>query len=189
MRKIIVSNMVSLDGFFSGPNGEIDWHVVNDEFFAHAINLLNSVDTLLFGRITYQGMLDYWTSPAAITDDAVIAEKMNHTPKVIFSKTLTKVEWGKWNNAALIKDNIAEAVTKLKQQPGKDMVIFGSGKLVSSLTELGLIDEYQIFVVPGILGKGKPLFEGLTQSVKLKLKQAKNFNTGVVALFYELAAK
>src|SRR5579859_5463618 len=161
MRKVIVSDLVSLDGLFAGPNGDISWHVVNDEFFSYALGLLNSVDTLLFGRITYQGMLSYWTSPAAISDDAVIAEKMNTTPKVVFSKTLEKVEWGKWNNARLAKDNVADEVRKLKQQPGKDMVIFGSGSIVSALTEQGLIDDYRIIVCPVVLGDGQPLFSNI----------------------------
>src|SRR5436190_1250490 len=103
MRKVIVSNMVSLDGFFAGLNGELDWHVVEDEFNQYAVNLLNSVDTILFGRLTYQLMAAYWPIPAAITDDPLVAQKMNTLSKVVFSKTLDKVEW---NNSRLVKSDI-----------------------------------------------------------------------------------
>jgi dihydrofolate reductase len=184
MRKIIVSNMVTLDGFIGGPNGEIDWHVVNDEFFEQANHLLDSVDTFLFGRVTYEGMLQYWTSPAGMADDPVIANKMNTTPKIVFSRTLDKVGWGQWDNARLIKDNIPEELSKLKQQPGRDMVIFGSGKIVALLTQLRLIDEYRIFVAPVVIGGGISQFAGVTAS--LRLLEARTYNTGVVLLRYTL---
>ena len=185
MRNIIVSNMVSLDGFYAGNNDEIDWHVVGDEFLADAATLLDSVDTLLYGRKTYQGMLSYWTTQDAITDDPIIAGKMNELPKVVFSRTLDKVEWGKWNNATLVKDNIADEVKKLKQQPGKDMLILGSGTIVAALTGLGLIDDYRIFVAPVALGSGKSLFPGLDHRVSLKLVKTKTYQSGVVCLFYQ----
>jgi dihydrofolate reductase len=189
VRKVIVSNLVSLDGLFARPNGSLDWHVVNDEFFEFALAQLNAVDTILFGRITYKGMVSYWTSPEAIKNDPIMSEKMNNLPKVVFSKTLDKAEWGKWNNARVAKGNIGDEVKKLKQQPGKDMVIFGSGEIVSALTELGLIDDYRLFVVPVILGNGKPMFNGITKTVKLKLAETKTFKTGVVMLSYELATQ
>jgi dihydrofolate reductase len=186
MRKIIVSNLVTLDGLFAGPNGELDWHVVNDEFFKQANDLLDSVDTFLFGRVTYQGMADYWTSPAAMADDPVITPKMNKTAKIVFSKTLDKAEW---QNSTLVKGDLAAEITRLKQQPGQDMVIFGSGEIVSALTSLGLIDDYRLYVVPVVLGSGKPMFEGITRPVNLKLTETKAFNTGVVLLRYAPAAK
>jgi dihydrofolate reductase len=182
LRKVIVSNMVTLDGFFAGPNGELDWNVVDEEFNKYAFDLLNAVDTLLFGRVTYQGMASYWPTPAAITADPIIADKMNTIPKVVFSKTLDKVEWGKWNNARLVKDNIADEISKLKQQPGKDMVIFGSGSIVSTLTQLGLIDDYRMIVNPVVLGSGQPLFKDMAKPANLKLLRTKTFKTGVVLL-------
>ena len=185
MRNIIVSNMVSLDGFYADPKDEIDWHVVSDEFFQDANALLDSVDTLLFGRITYQGMLSFWTSQDAITNDAIIASKMNERSKVVFSRTLNKVEWGKWDNAVLAKGDIGDAVRKLKQQPGKDMVIFGSGTIVAALAGLGLIDDYRIFVCPVALGSGKSMFDGLDHRVSLKLVKTKTYQSGVVCLFYQ----
>jgi len=184
MRKVIVSMMVTLDGFFAGPNGEIDWHVVDEEFNEYANDFLSSVDTLLFGRVTYQLMADYWPSPSATTDDPIIADKMNQLRKIAFSKTLEKVEW---NNSRLVKGNIAEEIAKLKQQPGKDMAIFGSGSIVSTLTQLGLIDEYRIMVNPVVLGNGKPLFKDIHDKLNLKLLRTKTFRSGNIMLCYQPA--
>jgi len=184
MRKVIVSMMVTLDGFFAGPNGEIDWHVVDEEFNEYADDLLSSVDTLLFGRVTYQLMADYWPSPSATTDDPIIADKMNQLHKIAFSRTLEKVEW---NNSRLVKGNIAEEMAKLKQQPGKDMAIFGSGSIVSTFTQRGLIDEYRIIVNPVVLGNGKPLFKGIHDKLNLKLLKTKTFRSGNVMLCYQPA--
>lgn len=187
MRKIIVSNLVSLDGFFEGPNKEIDWFVVDEEFFEYARNLLSEVDTILFGRVTYEHMAGYWPTKSAKENDPVIADKMNNLPKIVFSKTLSKIDpivIG-WNNSSLIIENVAEEINKLKQQPGKDMVIFGSGNLVSSLTQQGLIDEYRIILNPVILGNGNPLFKGLHEKLNLVLLKTKTFNNGVVILYYE----
>ena len=105
MRKVIVFLMVTLDGFFSGPNGEIDWHVVDEEFNDFANEQLASVDTLLFGRVTYQGMASYWPTPIALANDPIIAHKMNTFPKIVFSRTL---EQPTWENTRLVKDHLAE---------------------------------------------------------------------------------
>lgn len=184
MRKIIVSNLVSVDGFFEGTNKEIDWFVANEEFFEYARELLNSVDTILLGRVTYQMMASYW--PNATDGDVVITHKMNHLNKMVFSKTLKSVDpiiMG-WNNSELAKRNLADEVIKMKQQPGKDIVIFGSGNIVSQLTNSGLIDEYRIVVNPVILGEGNPLFKGLRNKIDLKLLRTKTLNSGVVILYY-----
>ncbi len=188
MRRILVSNMVTLDGYFTGPSStedwQIDWHMVSDDFFKYADELSASADMHLYGRVTYEGMKSYWTSDDAVTNDAVVAEQMNATPKLVVSTTLDTVDWGKWNNATLLKGNVGEEIAKLKQQPGKDIVIFGSGKLVSSLTQLGLIDEYWLFTVPLILGGGKPLFAGITAPIKLKVVRNAVLSTGVVMTAY-----
>ena len=186
MRKIILFMLVSLDGFFEGPNREIDWHNVDEEFNEFAIDQLNSLDALLFGRVTYELMASYWPTPAAIRDDPIVAGKMNALPKIVFSKTLQKVEW---SNTRLIKDHITDEITKLKQQPGKDMAIFGSSDLALSLTELGLMDEYRIMVNPVVLGSGKPLFKGIQDRLTLKLLKTRIFRSGNVLLYYEPAKK
>jgi len=187
MRKVIVSNLVSLDGYFEGPNKELDWFVVEEEFFDYVKEMFTTVDTILFGRVTYQMMESYW--PTNTDGDPIITNKMNALPKVVFSKTLEEVKWGKWNNARLIKENIAEEVTKMKQEQGKDMVIFGSGELVSSFTQLGLIDEYRIILNPVILGNGNLLFKGIKERISLTLQKTKTLGSGVIILYYERKQK
>jgi dihydrofolate reductase len=155
MRKVTLSNMVTLDGFFEGPNRELEWHVVDEEFNGYANDLLSKVDAILFGRVTYQLMADYWPSPSATRDDPIIVDKTYNLPKIVFSKTLQKVEW---NNSRLVEENIAEEISKMKQQPGKDILICGSADLVHTLMQHNLIDCYRIMVHPVILGSGKRLF-------------------------------
>ncbi len=185
MRKIILFNMVTLDGFFEGPNHDISWHNVDAEFNEFAIAQLKSADGLVFGRVTYQLMASYWPTPAAIQDDRVVAGLMNRLPKIVFSKTLTKADW---NNTKLVKGNIAEEIAKLKQQPGKDLLLFGSADLASTLTQLGLINEYRLMVNPVVLGAGTPLFKRAHSRLPLKLLGAKTFKSGNVLLTYTPAA-
>lgn len=180
MRKIIVSNLMSIDGYFEGMNQDLSWFMVDEEFFEYARNLLQEVDTILYGRITYEHMATYW--PDAKDNDAVITGKMNSLQKIVFSKTLKTAEW---NNSKIIKEHITNAIIKMKQEPGKDMVIFGSGTIVSELTELKLIDEYRLIVNPIILGNGNPLFKSLNESHKLKLVNVKALKSGVVILSYQ----
>jgi dihydrofolate reductase len=182
MRQVILFNMATLDGFFAGPNGEIDWHHVDEEFNEFAIAQLNSADGLLFGRVTYQGMAGYWPTDIAMTNDPVVAGKMNAIPKIVFSRTLERAEW---NNTRLVKGHVAEEISKLKQQPGKDWLLFGSADLASTLTNLGLIDEYRVMVNPVVLGSGKPLFKGVKEKLNLKLTNIRAFRNGNVLLCYE----
>jgi dihydrofolate reductase len=185
MRKVIVSEMVSLDGYFARPDGGLDWHVVDDEFNAFARKQLDEMDTLLFGRVTYEGMASYWPTEAAMTDDPEVAAAMNRLPKIVFSRTLKTVDW---SNSRLARDDLAKEITRLKAQPGKDMVLFGSGEIVSGLTRLCLIDEYRLFVCPAVLGSGKSLFAGLNDTLNLELLKAQPFTSGVVLLYYRLAS-
>jgi dihydrofolate reductase len=183
MRKVIVSNYVTLDGFFAGPNGEIDWFLWDEETARYAIDLLEMVDTILFGRVTYQMMAVYWPTQAAADENPVISVGMNTLPKVVFSKTLATVEW---QNSRLVNGDMAAEIARLKQQPGKDLVIFGSGRIVSTLTPLGLIDEYRLIVNPVVLGQGKPLFDGIKGRLNLHLIKATTFACGNVLLQYQL---
>ena len=180
MRKVILSMMVSVDGFIEGPNREIDWFVWDEEMAKYAIDLLDSMDTILFGRMTYELMASFW--PTATTEDPIITDAMNNLPKIVFSKTLEKVGW---KNSRLVSEVIPEEVMKMKKQPGKDMVIFGSGSIVSTFTQLGLIDEYRIIVNPVVLGKGNPLFKGIKDKLNLKLLETKTFSCGNVILYYQ----
>jgi len=178
--------MVSLDGSFEGPGGALDWHNVDAEFNEFAAEQLNAAETLLFGRVTYELMANYWPTDMAITDDPVIAEMMNTKPKIVFSRTLEKSDW---SNVRLIKENVAEEIAHLKQQPGKDLLILGSSNLAITLIEEGLIDEFRIMVSPVVLGGGTPLFKGLDNRLYLKLEQARTFNSGNVLLYYAPAEK
>jgi dihydrofolate reductase len=182
MRKLIMFNMVSLDGFFAGPNGEIDWHNVDAEFNDFAIAQLDATDGLIFGRITYQLMADYWPTPAALNDDPIVAAKMNVLPKVVFSRTLDKAEW---TNTRLVKEDAVAAISRLRQQPGRDLFLFGSANLAETFTPRGLIDEYRIMVNPVLLGSGKPLFRNVKDRLHFKLANTKTFRSGNVLLYYQ----
>ena len=180
MRKVITSSFVSLDGFMAGPHGEIDWNgpYFDEEMGDYIGKQFSNLDTILFGRVTYQMFVQYWPTQG-VKDDPVFAEKMNSLPKVVFSRTLEKVEW---NNARLVKEHVPEEISRLKAQPGKDIVVDGSAGLIHSLTELGLIDEYRLRVHPVVLSSGLPLFK---QQMNLKLLEAKTFQSGVIILHYQ----
>jgi dihydrofolate reductase len=187
MRRVIVSNVMSLDGFVSGPNGELDWFVYagfvkGTEFGEYARALISSVDAILLGRLTYGEFSSYW--PTAKNDDPVITEGMNNLPKFVFSRSLKQVAWGDWGTARLVKEDASVAVSKMKQESGRDMVIYGSATLVSALMKSGLIDEYQLIVYPIVLGKGRPQFKDLTQRYPLSLVDVNQFKSGVVKLVY-----
>ncbi|MCL6099495.1 MAG: dihydrofolate reductase family protein [Bacteroidetes bacterium] len=185
MRKVIVFNLLSLDGFYEGPNRELDWFNVDGEFHEFAAAQMNSTDLLLFGRATYQHMESWWPTEQGIASDPVIADRMNNIQKIVVSRTLDKAEW---NNTTLIKQNVAEEITKLKQQPGEDIFIFGSGELASCLNSNGLIDEFRLMINPVALGRGNAFFKGLNERLNLKLLKTKTFDSGNVLLYYETVA-
>jgi dihydrofolate reductase len=177
-------NMVSVDGYFEGPNADLNWHHVDEEFNDFAIQQLNSADGLMFGRKTYQMMASYWPTPFAIENDPTVAEKMNSIPKYVFSHTLDVV---KWNNATLLKADAATELTQLKQKPGKDLLLFGSAMLASTFIKRGLIDEYRLMVNPILLGCGELLFRNMDEKVDLHLLNTTAFRNGNVLLDYALA--
>lgn len=188
MRKVSAFEQVSLDGFFTDAKGDMSWaHTQDpewDEFTAS-----NASDgaggALLFGRVTYQMMESFWPTPAAKEMNAAVAEGMSKMPKFVFSRTLDKVSWG---NTTLVKTDPAAAVRKMKGEPGPDMAILGSGTIVSQLAQAGLIDEYQIVMVPVVLGKGRTLFEGVKEKLPLKRTRTRAFGNGNVVLWYEPAS-
>ncbi|MDP4240052.1 MAG: dihydrofolate reductase family protein [Bacteroidota bacterium] len=182
MRKVILFNMITLDGYFERQDHSIEWHNVDEEFNEFAIEQLNNADVLLFGRATYDLMASYWPSVTATTDDPMVAHKMNTISKIVFSKTMKKADW---ENTRVINENIQEEITKLKNESGKDMYVFGSAELASSLRELGLIDEYRIMINPLVIGHGKPLFTNVDHDLNLKLLKIKQFKSGNVLLYYE----
>jgi dihydrofolate reductase len=184
MRKVILFNFISLDGFFSGPDGEIEWHQVNEEHNLYALEQIRGSDLLVFGRLTYELMASYWPSADAGTNDPEIAEAINAIPKLVFSKTLTEAGW---NNTRLSRVDAAIEIAKLKNEDGKNICILGSADLASSLVPVGLVDEFQIIVNPIILGSGRALFQNIRTPIKLHLVRRSEFRNGNVLLVYHTA--
>jgi len=180
MTKLYVSNLVTADGYFEGGPWEIDWHNVDAEFFAQADEMWKTLGHILMGRKTYEGMLAYWTSEAAVKGDAVVAARMTDTPKIVISRTLKKAEW---KNTTLVSE--VSEIAALKAKSDKDMVVFGSSDLCASLLDAGLLDEIRQIVNPVLLGHGKPMFQGLRHKTKLKLLRTRTFANGNVMLVYE----
>jgi len=182
MRRVILFNMLTLDGFFDGPNRDLSWHNVDAEFNEFAIAQLDTVGALLFGRVTYEVMASYWPTSSALQDDPQVAGRMNRLPKYVFSRTLASADW---QNTQLVKGDAADEVARLKQQPGQDLFIFGSADLAASLLDKHLIDEFRVMLNPILLGSGTPLFRGLQHPLKLKLLEARAFQSGNVLLRYQ----
>jgi dihydrofolate reductase len=188
MRKIVMANWVSIDGFFAGPNGEIDWIVRDPEVDQawHEIGDMQA-DTLLSGRLSYQGFESFWPQvardPNAPEGMRALADEMNGLTKVVFSKTMKEVTW---ENSKLLHGDLIEEVKKLKQGSGASIVIFGSGTIVQQLSNEGLIDDYVLTVTPVVLGTGKSLFKDVNK-LNLKLLGTRSFNSGNVLLHYATA--
>ena len=186
MPKIIVFNQVTLDGYFVDMNGDMSWAHKNDaEWNAFVADNAKGDAALLFGRITYELMAGFWPTPEAMKSMPVVAERMNDLRKVVFSRTLDQASW---NNTKLVKSDMVAAIRKMKKEPGNDMVIMGSGSIVSQLTQQGLIDEYEVVVNPLVLGRGRTMFEGVKEKLNLKLTKTRSFSNGNVFLCYEPAA-
>ncbi len=189
MKKIIVGLHTTFDGIMSGPEGDednmISWGMpgVIDSTPDFQTSF-QEFDTILLGRITYQGLSQFWPSQSG-----EFADLMNNTPKIVFSTTLSRVEWGAFDNISLVNRNIEAEVKKLKKQDGKDMIVFASSKLVQSLTNFGLVDEYRTVVHPVVLGTGKRLFDNINARTDLKLESAKPYNSGAVLLRYVVASQ
>jgi dihydrofolate reductase len=182
MRKLGVFNQVSLDGYFTDRNGDMSWaHKQDPEWTSFAEGNASGGGVLVFGRVTYDLMASFWPTARAAEIFPVIAERMNNLPKIVFSRTLDKASW---NNTTLIKDDIVAAMRKLKEQPGPDMVIMGSGSIVSQFTDAGLIDEYQIVVNAIVLGGGRTMFNGVKERIGLGLQKTRAFKNGNVVLWY-----
>jgi len=181
MRKIVLFNLITLDGYIEGlDKWKIDWHQVDDEFNDFSIDQLHNAGGLIFGRFTYEGMASYWSSPAALRDDPAVSDLMNSITKYVFSRSLKTLDW---HNSVLVQGDAADELKKLKDQEGKDLFIFGSANLASTFTQQRLIDEYRLIINPIVLGKGHPLFsEG--DALKLKLLNTRVFRNGNVLLYY-----
>jgi len=184
MRKLSVIDQVSLDGYFADANREMNFARKGDrdpEWDAFVSGNASGGGTLLFGRVTYQMMAGFWSTPFAAETMPVVAERMNALSKVVFSRTLREAAW---NNTKLVNGDLAGEVRRLKHEAGGDLTILGSGSIVAQLTQYGLIDEYTIVVVPIVLGSGRSLFEGVARNVPMKLVASRVFNNGNVVLTY-----
>jgi dihydrofolate reductase len=177
--------MLSLDGYFEGPDHDLSWHNVDEEFNSFAIAQMQEGDTILFGRRTYQLMESFWPSKEGLEGDPEVAEIMNKMPKVVVSRTLEKaVETDIWRNVTLIKDNVKEEITKLKNKKGGNIILLGSSNLCVTLLEEGLLDELRIMINPVAIGEGTSLFKGIKNKLNLKLLKTKTFNSGNILLYY-----
>ena len=173
---------MTLNGYFKGPNEDISWHRHGQEESEYAAEGAKSESILLFGRKTYEMMASYWPTPMAAHNDPEVAEGMNKSEKIVFSTTLKKTEW---KNTRLIKNDIIAEIRKLKKTAGKDMVILGSGSIVTQFAKAGIIDNYQFMIDPVALGDGVSIFKGITTKLDLKLTDTKTFKSGVVLLCYQ----
>jgi dihydrofolate reductase len=192
MKKVVVSMNVTLDGFMSGPNHDLNWHFDNwSTDMGERLGIeLNRADTMLLGRITYQAMASYWPMKSmdllCARDEIALAEMMNSIRKVVYSKTLAKTAW---NNSTLISGDIRTAIRQLKKGNGvsnKHIIVYGSSQLVATLIQLNLVDEYQLWIHPVILGKGNHLFSRIQQTTNLRLMGTTTFQSGVVLMNYQL---
>jgi len=175
-------NLVSVDGYFSGQNGDISWHKTDDEeFHSLATRNVTSGRTLVFGRVTYDLMERFWSTPEAKQLDPVIAKAMNESKKIVASRS---IENPSWTGTTLIRGELIEGIRCLKMQPGNGLCILGSGQLVAQLAQANLIDEFELLVVPIAIGTGRTLFQGIKGPLNLKLIGNKAFRNGSMLLTY-----
>lgn len=186
MRRVIYAMSVSLDGFIEATDGDLSWSFPDEELHQHFNDQERMIEPHLYGRRLYENMAAYWPTadekPSAPRSEIEYARIWKAMPKIVFSKTLDQVGW----NSRLVRGDIAVEVKKLKELPGKDMSV-GGADLASSFMELGLIDEYRLYVHPVVLGGGKPLFRGLSHKISLRLEETRTFSSRVVLLKYRLA--
>jgi dihydrofolate reductase len=188
MRKIIVTMWVTLDGYITGPNNDMGFvgELYDAAMGKYEDDLISAADTLILGRVTYESFAGSWPyvpdKPDADPGEVVYARKLNAMRKIVFSKTLPQADW---NNSTLLREIVPEEIERLKQEPGKDIVIYGSASVIQALTNHGLIDEYQLLVHPFLLGDGKRLFDNIKQKVNLKLVNTEARPSGVVVLTYQ----
>jgi dihydrofolate reductase len=183
MRKLIYSMGVSLDGFIAGPDGEIDWSAPDEELHRFHNQQARETGAHLYGRRLYEAMIPWETADekrSAPEQELEFARIWKDTPKIVFSKTLEKVE----GNARLVRDSAAEEVARLKEQPGKNLAVGGAG-LASTFMKLGLIDEYRLFISPVVLGGGTPYFPPLDERINLELVETRTFGSRVVYVRYQ----
>jgi len=190
MRNVIFQEFVTIDGMAAGPDESVDFvpdsTQGDDSFGRHQLEFMDTIDTILLGRVTYEMFAGYWP---AVTEgeDKQFADKINATEKIVFSSTLDRAPWGDFADARIVKNNAAGEVARLRQQAGKNLVIWGSISLAQSLMSEGLIDEYQLVVCPIVMGKGRHVFGESDNPLDMKLRRTKSFDRGTVLLAYSSA--
>jgi dihydrofolate reductase len=175
MRPLKVINQITLDGFYEGAGegwDRINWHRVNDEWDAMSIVTLKAAGTILFGRVTYEGFASYW--PA---EEGEIARLLTEADKVVVSRTLKRADW---NNSRLLQGDLATGIAALKNEPGGPIIVYGSGTLVQGLTDLGLVDFYELAIVPVAIGSGTPLFRPGAPRLDMELVSSRTLANGVI---------
>ena len=183
MRKLSAFNFITLNGFLNDDHGDISWHKHGTEENQYAADSMKAENILLFGRKTYEMMAGYWPTPMAKENDPEVAAGMNNAAKVVFSNTLTNAGW---ENTSIINGDIVEKVKQLKNTPGHNMTLLGSGSILSLFTENRLIDDYLIMIDPVAIGSGSSIFKGVGNLVDLKLNNVQTFKSGVILLHYSL---
>ncbi|MCD9020735.1 dihydrofolate reductase family protein [Cohnella silvisoli] len=186
MRKVVLFMHLSLDGYAAGPKGELNWIPYDEESMNYADEVVSTVGSPIYGRVTFELMESYWptvpNNPSSSKRDIDHANWYEKIEKIVISRSLDRVES---SHTTLIKANIAEEIAKLKQQPGKDLVIFGSPSIARTFIELGLIDEYRLTISPVILGSGITVFNDLKDKINLKLLDSRTLRSGLIALHYQ----
>ena len=185
MRRLLVFNAMSLDGFIADAQGDMSWaHQRDEEWSSFAAANASGEAVLVFGRKTYDMMAGYWPTEAAAEHSQLLAKRMNALKKIVFSRSMKKAVW---QNATLGKGELRDQVKRLKQQAGPDLVILGSASIVAQLSDARLIDEYQIALAPVLLGGGKSMFAGMRERLALELAGSRSFQNGNVFLTYHPA--
>jgi dihydrofolate reductase len=184
MRKLVVFQQISLDGYFMDSHGDMSWakNDNDEEFNAFSSENAKGGGVLLFGRVTYDLMASFWPTPQAYQMLPVVAERMNNLPKIVFSRSMTKASW---NNTKVVNGDMIAEIRKRKEESGEGMAILGSGNIVSQLALADVIDEYQVVLNPIALGGGRTMFDGIKDSLNLKLTQSRIFRNGKVFLSYK----
>jgi dihydrofolate reductase len=187
MRKVILQIDITLDGFVAGRDDDHSWVKSDPEMNREGSELLDTVDTILLGRVAYEQFASFWPTATfdASTTEYKIARQLNEATKIVFSKTLEHAEWGTWNNAKVIHGNIPEEIAKMKALPGKNLLLYAGADIASTFIRSNLIDEYRIRVHPVILGQGKSLFQGIEERINLKLVRTQPYQNGAVLMEYK----
>ena len=189
MRDVILSMMVSLDGSIARPDGNLDWFRTDRDFEDEMLALLRQIDVMLFGRVSYELLAEYWPTAGTLSAqeppgglsshdrEIEFARLMNTIPKIVYSKTLTSADWGP---ARIVSEGIADHIAAMKREPGKDIVLFAGGRIASTFVNLDLVDRYRLMIHPIVIGRGQPLFQAITADRDLALTRTRTFASGVV---------